>query len=112
MHTVHPVRDGWQTWLSDDTLVCRCEEVTAGEVRATVEDLGATDARTAKLLSRAGMGWCQGRVCGYASACLTASARGSASVSARELQEVSERPIAAPITLGRLAGDAGHIGQQ
>ncbi|TDC48859.1 FAD/NAD(P)-binding oxidoreductase [Jiangella ureilytica] len=112
MHTVHPVRDGWQTWLRDDTLVCRCEEVTAGEVKAAVDDLGATDARTAKLLSRAGMGWCQGRVCGYATACLTASARESASASAPDLQGVSERPIAAPISLGRLAGDAGHIGQQ
>ncbi|WP_198663388.1 FAD-dependent oxidoreductase [Jiangella endophytica] len=111
MHAVHPVRDGWQTWLGDDTLVCRCEEVTAGEVRAAVEDLGATDPRTAKLLSRAGMGWCQGRVCGYATACLTASACGSA-VSALDLQGVSERPIAAPISLGRLAGDAGHTGQQ
>ena len=112
MHRVHPVRDGWQGWLREDTLVCRCEEVTAGEVRAAVGDLGATDARTAKLLSRAGMGWCQGRVCGYATACLTASARDSASVSALDLQGVSERPIAAPISLGRLAGDGGHIGQQ
>ncbi|WP_053207697.1 NAD(P)/FAD-dependent oxidoreductase [Jiangella muralis] len=112
MHAVHPVRDGWQSWLGDDTLVCRCEEVTAGEVRAAVDDLGATDARTAKLLSRAGMGWCQGRVCGYATACLTASASGSATVSALDLQGVSERPIAVPISLGRLAGDAGHTGQQ
>jgi NADPH-dependent 2,4-dienoyl-CoA reductase/sulfur reductase-like enzyme len=108
MHTVHPVRDGWQSWLGDDTLVCRCEEVTAGEVRAAVEDLGATDARTAKLLCRAGMGWCQGRVCGYATARLAASATGSAP----DLLGVSTRPIAAPISLGRLAGDAGHIGQQ
>ncbi|RIQ13653.1 (2Fe-2S)-binding protein, partial [Jiangella rhizosphaerae] len=108
MHAVHPVRDGWQTWLGDDTLVCRCEEVTAGEVRAAVDELGATDPRTVKLLSRAGMGWCQGRVCGYATACLTASATGSAP----DLRGVSERPIAAPISLGRLAGDAGHTGQQ
>lgn len=112
MHAVHPVRDGWQTWLGDDTLVCRCEEVTAGEVRAAAEDLGATDPRTAKLLSRAGMGWCQGRVCGYATACLTASAAGSLPVSAPGLRGVSERPIAAPISLGRLAGDTGHNGQQ
>jgi NADPH-dependent 2,4-dienoyl-CoA reductase/sulfur reductase-like enzyme len=100
MHTVHPVRDGWQGWLGEDTLVCRCEEVTAGEVRTAVDDLGATDARTAKLLSRAGMGWCQGRVCGYATACLTASATRSAP----DLRGVSERPIAAPISLGRLGG--------
>lgn len=104
MHAVHPVRDGWQSWLDDDTLVCRCEEVTAGEVRAAVDDLGATDPRTAKLLSRAGMGWCQGRVCGYATTCLTASAAGSDTVSALDLQGVSERPIAVPISLDRLGG--------
>lgn len=108
MHAVHPVRDGWQSWLADDTLLCRCEEVSAGEVRAAVGELGATDARTAKLLSRAGMGWCQGRVCGYATACLTASATGTAP----DLRGVSERPVAAPISLGRLAGETTRRGQQ
>ncbi|PZF81224.1 NAD(P)/FAD-dependent oxidoreductase [Jiangella anatolica] len=108
MHAVHPVRAGWQSWLADDTLVCRCEEVSAGEVRTALDELGATDVRTAKLLSRAGMGWCQGRVCGYATACLTASCTGTAP----DLRGVSERPIAAPISLGTLAGDPGHIGQQ
>ncbi|WP_084469711.1 NAD(P)/FAD-dependent oxidoreductase [Jiangella gansuensis] len=103
MHEVHPVRDGWQTWLTDDTLVCRCEEVTAAEVRGAVHDLGATDARTAKLLSRAGMGWCQGRVCGYATACLAASASGADHPGEADLRGIGERPIAAPLTLTELA---------
>jgi NADPH-dependent 2,4-dienoyl-CoA reductase/sulfur reductase-like enzyme len=41
-----------------DTIVCRCEDVT----RAALSPLG--DARQAKLYTRAGMGACQGRVCG------------------------------------------------
>lgn len=49
--------------ITDATIVCRCEEVSAGAVRTAVRDLGATDLRTVKLLTRAGMGWCQGRVC-------------------------------------------------
>ena len=66
MHLAHPVPSGWLEWLDDDTTVCRCEEVTAGNIRHAREDLGADDQRTVKLLARPGMGWCQGRVCGYA----------------------------------------------
>ena len=44
----------------DDTIVCRCEDVRRGAIAA----LG--DSRQAKLYTRAGMGACQGRVCGPA----------------------------------------------
>ncbi|WP_027351348.1 NAD(P)/FAD-dependent oxidoreductase [Halotalea alkalilenta] len=44
------------------TLVCRCEEVTLGELEAH------SDWRRAKLASRCGMGACQGRVCAAATA--------------------------------------------
>lgn len=44
----------------DDTVVCRCEDTTWGEIR------GAVDFRDAKLRTRCGMGPCQGRVCGPA----------------------------------------------
>lgn len=50
--------------ITDDTIVCRCEEVSCRTIRAATTDLGAHDARTVKLLTRAGMGWCQGRMCG------------------------------------------------
>ena len=100
MQQVYPVPDDWADRLPDDTLVCRCEEVTAGGLREAV-DLGATDARTAKLLSRAGMGWCQGRVCGYAVSCLTARWTGTP----YDPSGLAERPIASPITLGTLAKD-------
>ncbi len=53
----------WPEQVGDDTVVCRCEEVTAGAVREAVGTLGAGDLRTVKLLTRAGMGWCQGRMC-------------------------------------------------
>ncbi|WNI21643.1 NAD(P)/FAD-dependent oxidoreductase [Streptomyces sp. ITFR-16] len=66
MGAVHRPGPGWTSWLAAGTEVCRCEEVTTGAVRAAVDDLGAGDARTVKLLTRAGMGWCQGRTCGFA----------------------------------------------
>ncbi|HEV7648470.1 MAG TPA: NAD(P)/FAD-dependent oxidoreductase [Actinophytocola sp.] len=97
MHRTYPVRPGWQTWLADDTLVCRCEEVPVAAIKRSIVDLGATGARAVKLLARPGMGLCQGRVCGYATACLAGP------VTADDLRGFSTRPIAAPISLGSLA---------
>ncbi|KNB50720.1 NAD(P)/FAD-dependent oxidoreductase [Streptomyces caatingaensis] len=95
MTAVHAPGPGWTGWLPDATEVCRCEEVTAGRVRAAVRDLGARDARTVKLLTRAGMGWCQGRTCGQAVARLTAPDGRPAAP--------ERRPFAVPVTLGTLA---------
>ncbi|MEW2258143.1 NAD(P)/FAD-dependent oxidoreductase [Streptomyces sp. NPDC047869] len=82
----------WAGRMRDDTTVCRCEEVTAGQVREAAGTLGAGDARTVKLLTRAGMGWCQGRICGPAVAGLT----GCPFTPGR-------RPFARPVPLGVLA---------
>ena len=49
--------------VDDATIVCRCEEVTVGALREAVAQ-GATDPNRAKLLTRCGMGPCQGRMCG------------------------------------------------
>ncbi|MEU2745936.1 NAD(P)/FAD-dependent oxidoreductase [Streptomyces collinus] len=81
----------WPEQLTDDTVVCRCEEVTVGSVREAL-DLGAGDERTVKLLTRAGMGWCQGRMCGTAIAGLAGCAPTPA-----------KRPFARPVPLGVLA---------
>lgn len=104
----HPVPDGWQQRLPDDTKVCRCERVPAGEIRAAARDLGAIDGRGVKLLTRAGMGWCQGRVCGYAATCLVAVEHRRAPDRA-DLSAFATRPIAQPITLADLAG-SDHAG--
>jgi NADPH-dependent 2,4-dienoyl-CoA reductase/sulfur reductase-like enzyme len=48
---------------ADETLVCRCEEVTAGRVREMAR-LGCQGPNQTKFFSRCGMGPCQGRVCG------------------------------------------------
>jgi thioredoxin reductase len=100
LHHAHPVAPGWVDRVTDETLVCRCEEVTAGRLRAAVDELGADSARSAKLLVRAGMGWCQGRVCGYAASCLVAARTGGP-----PSPPLTERPVAAPLSLGALADD-------
>lgn len=103
LQELHPVRDGWTSWLDDTTVVCRCEEVTCGRVREAVRDLGARDPRAVKLLARPGMGWCQGRICGAATATLTAVLCGRA-VHQRDLEGLVERVVAQPVPLRVLAG--------
>ncbi|MFB9905933.1 FAD-dependent oxidoreductase [Allokutzneria oryzae] len=92
----HPVQPGWRSWLDSDTLICRCEEVSYGELCQAVEQRQVRDLRSLKLVSRVGLGPCQGRICGRAVAELTG------------ITETVRRPIAAPIRLGELADTPLH----
>ncbi|MFG2485101.1 NAD(P)/FAD-dependent oxidoreductase [Streptomyces virginiae] len=92
MAAAHRPGEGWTGWLRDDAVVCRCEEVPAGRIREAADELGARDARTVKLLTRAGMGWCQGRMCGPAVAAL-----------AGEEPAPDRRPLSCPVPLRHLA---------
>ncbi|BAL24851.1 NAD(P)/FAD-dependent oxidoreductase [Azoarcus sp. KH32C] len=62
--------------LPDEAIVCRCEAITAGELRRVVNQMGACEANRAKAFSRVGMGRCQGRYCGHAGAEVIAHAAG------------------------------------
>ena len=108
MHEAFAVPPGWQDWLTPETVVCRCEEVTAGRIGDAIADLGAEDARSVKLLARPGMGLCQGRVCGYATACIVASSAGRA-VTAADLAATASRPIAQPVPLSMLVKPAAAL---
>ncbi len=99
MAGVHRPGAHWTHWLTDETEVCRCEEVTAHELRQAYE-LGARDVRSAKLLTRAGMGWCQGRMCETAVTCLAAGGDGSARLAP------ARRPLSCPVSLRDLAESA------
>ncbi|MYV68856.1 FAD/NAD(P)-binding oxidoreductase, partial [Streptomyces sp. SID2131] len=96
MGAVHRPGPGWTGWLRPDTEVCRCEEVPVARVAEAVDALGARDARTVKLLTRAGMGWCQGRTCGPAVAALAGRAAGGEAAPDR-------RPLSCPVPLRHLA---------
>jgi bacterioferritin-associated ferredoxin len=82
-----------------DTLVCRCEEVTAGQIIDTVA-LGCTGPNQMKAFLRCGMGPCQGRLCGLTVTELIAQARG---VTPQEVGYYRLRPPVKPITLAELA---------
>lgn len=91
----HPVRPGWRDWPRDDTLVCRCEEVTRGEIREATATRQAHGARSLKLTTRAGLGLCQGRVCGRNLADLTDDDTLA--------DDFARRPLSTPVRLGELA---------
>lgn len=99
MATVHRPGAHWPQWITEDTEVCRCEEVTAHDLRRAHE-LGARDARSAKLLTRAGMGWCQGRMCETAITCLVADAAGG---DGSAPLVPARRPLSCPVSLQDLA---------
>ncbi|MFC3286108.1 FAD-dependent oxidoreductase [Litchfieldella rifensis] len=83
----------------DDTLACRCEEVTAGEVRRMAE-MGCRGPNQTKSFTRCGMGPCQGRMCGLTVSELLADANHQ---SVAETGYYRLRPPFKPITLGQLA---------
>ena len=55
-------RPGLYGLVTDDTIVCRCEEVSGAEVRVAIEE-GARRVSEVRGVTRAGMGLCQGRFC-------------------------------------------------
>jgi NADPH-dependent 2,4-dienoyl-CoA reductase/sulfur reductase-like enzyme len=89
--------------IADETVLCRCEEVSAGRVREAVA-LGCLGANQTKAFTRAGMGPCQGRVCGPAVHAVIADARG---VDPAAVDMFRMRFPTKPLTLGELAALAG-----
>jgi NADPH-dependent 2,4-dienoyl-CoA reductase/sulfur reductase-like enzyme len=61
--------------VADDVLLCRCEAITAGDLRRSADEKDAPELNRAKAFVRVGMGRCQGRFCGAAAAEILADAR-------------------------------------
>ena len=87
--------------LPDETVICRCEVVSAGEIRQG-RALDPAELNRAKAYTRVGMGRCQGRVCGLAAAQILADARGCAVAEVGRLRgQAPVKPLA--IRAGALA---------
>jgi NADPH-dependent 2,4-dienoyl-CoA reductase/sulfur reductase-like enzyme len=82
-----------------DTIVCRCEEVTAQQIRETAR-MGCEGPNQMKAFLRCGMGPCQGRLCGLTVTELIAEERGT---TPEQVGYYRLRPPVKPITLGELA---------
>ncbi len=83
----------------NDTIVCRCEEVTAGQIRDAVKK-GHDNSNQVKFFTRCGMGSCQGRQCSNAVAHIVADEKGE---SVEKMGHFRGRPPVAPLTLDQLA---------
>jgi NADPH-dependent 2,4-dienoyl-CoA reductase/sulfur reductase-like enzyme len=89
----------------DDTIICRCEEVTAGDIRAAAAD-GVRSTTELKALTRLGMGNCQGRICGELAARILAREAGLGEdyLASRHATGVfTPRPPIHPVALGDMA---------
>jgi NADPH-dependent 2,4-dienoyl-CoA reductase/sulfur reductase-like enzyme len=88
--------------LPDETLVCRCEAVTAGALRRAATELDAAELNRLKALSRVGMGRCQGRYCAPAAAEVLCAASGLAPEQVGRLR--SQAPVK-PLPLATRAAE-------
>jgi NADPH-dependent 2,4-dienoyl-CoA reductase/sulfur reductase-like enzyme len=90
LETAFPFPTDWASHTADATLICRCEEVTAGEIRRVVAE-GHCEMNRVKAMCRVGMGRCQGRMCGLAAAEIVAQCSG------RDLSDIGRLRGQAPI---------------
>jgi NADPH-dependent 2,4-dienoyl-CoA reductase/sulfur reductase-like enzyme len=100
LNTLFAPPPGLSAVTTDDTLICRCEEVTAGEVRAAIRQ-GAVTLDALKTRTRVGQGPCQGRTCGPILARMIAQEAGQRVADAGLF---SVRPPVKPVPVAALAG--------
>jgi NADPH-dependent 2,4-dienoyl-CoA reductase/sulfur reductase-like enzyme len=92
-------RPEWYQRTADDTIVCRCEDVRAREIRDAARS-GVADVNLVKRWTRAGMGLCQGRTCGATVCELVAQATWR---QADEVGRLRARPPLRPLPAATLA---------
>ena len=84
---------------SDESIVCPCESVTAGEIRAAIDE-GCAGANQVKAFTRCGMGPCQGRMCALTVTEMVAERRG---ITAEQAGRFTARFPAKPVPLADIA---------
>lgn len=82
-----------------ETVVCRCEGVTRGEIESALAD-GATEMNQLKQFTRCGMGPCQGRICGEAAAEIVAAQVGGREAAGFATGRLPLRPVPMEALLG------------
>lgn len=85
----------------DDVIVCRCEEVTVGDIRRAIAE-GATSITGIKRRTRAGMGLCQGRTCSKLVTKMISDATGKRGT---DIPPDTARPPMKPVPIKILGGD-------
>jgi hypothetical protein len=96
---LYPFAPGWLDWARPGTIVCRCEDVPWSAIGDAVAT-GARDVRAVKGLTRCGMGYCQGRICGPILQYAVAAATGQPLA---DVGDLHSRPLLAPVSLAAIA---------
>ena len=104
MAVLMALRPGQIDGMSEETIVCRCEDVTRGELEAALAN-GACEVNQLKAWTRCGMGPCQGRMCGETAATIVAR-----TVGGRENAGIfTARPPIRPIPLAAVTGEYDYV---
>ncbi|WKY48336.1 (2Fe-2S)-binding protein [Eubacteriaceae bacterium ES3] len=90
----------------DEMIICRCEEVTKGEIRRAVH-AGMFTLKEVRKFLRTGMGLCQGQTCGRLVKGIIAKELGMKPI---ELESAVGRAPMRPIEMQALANDAAEVG--
>ncbi len=101
------VQDPWVTEsldetierIKDDEIICRCERVTAGEIRELIRS-GVRDMNHIKAVTRAGMGACGGKTC----TALIKRIFREEGIRLSDVKENTQRPLFIEVPLGAFAG--------
>ena len=101
MDLIYRIQPDLYASVTDDTILCRCESITAGEIRQAVRE-GTTNLNDIKKRTRCGMGNCQGTNCQPAIAAILAREFETAP---SKIEMVTTRPPARPIPLNLLMVD-------
>jgi NADPH-dependent 2,4-dienoyl-CoA reductase/sulfur reductase-like enzyme len=100
LEAAHGIGAQWSQWLTPETMVCRCEEVTFERLGTVARVTASSGLRSLKLTSRAGLGLCQGRVCGRTVESLWSAWAGEGALV--DDATTDRRSIAQPVRLGEL----------
>ena len=87
--------------MNEDTIICRCEDITLGELREIIND-GYTTLDEIKRITRLGMGPCRGNIC------LELAAREICKITNKKMEDIkmpTNRPPISGIKMEELVGD-------
>jgi thioredoxin reductase/bacterioferritin-associated ferredoxin len=98
MDRIYRIQPDLYANVTDDTIVCRCESITAGEIRQAIRE-GTMNLNDIKKRTRCGMGYCQGTNCQPTIAAILAR---EFDADPATIKMLTTRPPARPIPLNLL----------
>jgi sarcosine oxidase subunit alpha len=98
--------DAYIEHIADDTIICRCERVTAGEIRELIHQ-GYRDMNELKIVTRAGMGACGAKTCNT----MIHRLFSEEGVPMKEVSDHTKRPLFIEVALGTFAGLNSEFGE-